>query len=238
MNFLFDVDGTLTPAREKIAKDFERFFVHFLETRRSQGDSIILVTGSDKQKTIEQIGLPLWRLVDYCFQNCGNQVYQKGALVRESEWQPPEGLIQSIKNIIRKSCWFGTSGNNIEHRQGMINISTIGRDCTKEERTKYYEWDKVNEERKHIVNLLKSKYNNLDLSIGGEISIDIYEKGKDKAQAIEAIKDFGLLDKNIFFGDRCEEGGNDYSIAIASDESHHVKDWKDTKRILEIFLKL
>jgi len=47
-----------------------------------------------------------------------------------------------------------------------------------------------------------------------------------------------LLGKNIFFGDRCEEGGNDYSIAMASDESNHVKDWKDTKRILEIYLKL
>jgi len=238
MNFLFDIDGTLTPSRERIVDSFEIFFVRFIQARKSQGDNIILVTGSDKDKTIEQIGLPLWRMVDYCFQNCGNQIYQKGNLIRESEWQQPEGLIQSVKNIIRRSCWFGTAGNNIEHRQGMINISTVGRDCTKEERTEYYEWDKVNEERKHIVNLLKSKYDNLDLAIGGEISIDIYEKGKDKAQAIEAIRDFGLLGKNIFFGDRCEEGGNDHSIALASDEFHNVKDWNDTQRILDIFLKL
>ena len=62
--------------------------------------------------------------------------------------------------------------------------------------------------------------------------------GVDTAQAIEVIKNFGLTGKNIFFGDKCEEGGNDHSIAMISDEFNHVKDWKDTKRILEIYLKL
>ena len=52
MNFLFDIDGTLTPPRQRIVDSFETFFVHFIQTRKSQGDNIIQVTGSDKDKTI------------------------------------------------------------------------------------------------------------------------------------------------------------------------------------------
>ena len=36
----------------------------------------------------------------------------------------------------------------------------------------------------------------------------------------------------MFFGDRCEEGGNDYEIATMSDSYHNVKDWKETFSIL------
>ena len=41
----------------------------------------------------------------------------------------------------------------------------------------------------------------------GEISIDIYPKGKNKAQVLDEI-----MGEVIFFGDRCEEGGNDSPI--------------------------
>ena len=113
MNFLFDVDGTLTPARKPMIDEFRRFFGHWVVKQQTNSNKVFLVTGSDKDKTIEQVGLPLWRLVDGSYQCSGNQIYQKGNLIRESEWQQPEGLIQSVKNIVRKSCWFGTAGNNI-----------------------------------------------------------------------------------------------------------------------------
>ena len=47
----------------------------------------------------------------------------------------------------------------------------------------------------------------LEASVGGEISIDIYPKGKNKAQVLDEI-----IGPVVFFGDRCEEGGNDYPI--------------------------
>ena len=228
MNFLFDIDGTLTPHRQRINDSFRKFFASWCVKQFEQGNKVILVTGSDKQKTIEQIGLPLWRFVTGCYQNCGNQFYVRGKLVWESKWKMSASLHLDIITLIEQSRWYGTATDNIEERVGMVNISTIGRDCTQEERDDYYSWDKENLERLNIVKTLKADHPDIDLAIGGQISIDVYQKGKDKAQIIDQIKG-----ENVFFGDQCGIEGNDYTIAMRSDKYHHVSDWVETYHILK-----
>ena len=49
-NYIFDIDGTLTPSRLPINKNFEIFFINWMKEK-----NVYLVTGSDKEKTIEQI---------------------------------------------------------------------------------------------------------------------------------------------------------------------------------------
>jgi len=68
--YIFDVDGTLTPSREKMNKNFAIWFSVFCQSHH-----VYLVTGSDRAKTIEQIG-------EFIFFNCkrvyncsGNDVY-------------------------------------------------------------------------------------------------------------------------------------------------------------------
>ena len=48
--FIFDVDGTLTPSRQEIDMDFAVFPEFCAE------NDVYLVTGSDREKTIEQVG--------------------------------------------------------------------------------------------------------------------------------------------------------------------------------------
>tara|TARA_Y100001938_G_scaffold97429_1_gene133346 strand:+ start:445 stop:1146 length:702 start_codon:yes stop_codon:yes gene_type:complete len=229
-NYLFDVDGTLTPARGKIDQDFKKYFGDWVSEKRSLGDKVFLVTGSDRSKTVEQIGLPVCRVVNGCYQNCGNQLYIRNALVKESAWRMSTHLRLDILMILEKSPWNGHAENNIEERAGMINISTIGRSATPKQREAYFRWDKVANERKKIAEILSLRYPKLEFSIGGEISIDAYPKGKDKSQV---LKD--LSGESIFFGDSCEIGGNDYSIAIQSDRYHNVKDWKETEYIMKVY---
>ena len=76
-NFLFDVDGTLTPHRQPITEDFKSLFIRWLSREHKRGNKIFLVTGSDKEKTIEQISEQIWRSVDGSYQNAGNQLYKK-----------------------------------------------------------------------------------------------------------------------------------------------------------------
>ena len=47
--------------------------------------------------------------------------------------------------------------------------------------------------------------------MGGSISIDIIEKGKDKGQIVPWMINRGV-NKLTFVGDRCEPGGNDWGI--------------------------
>ena len=79
-----------------------------------------------------------------------------------------------------------------------------------------------------------SQFKNIEASIGGEISIDIYEKNKNKAQVLDDLN--GDI---IFFGDRCEPGGNDFPIVeqifwlIDEHTIHSVNDWTETHNILK-----
>ena len=229
-NFLFDVDGTLTPHRQPITEEFKTFFIKFISREHKKGNKIFLVTGSDKEKTIEQVGSQIWLSVNGCYQNCGNQLYENGELIKQSDWELCGGLEKSVRHQIRKSVWNGTAGTNIEKRVGMANITTIGRECTQEEREYYYEWDQQWKEREHIVDKLSTAYPDIDFAIGGQISIDIYPKGKDKSQVLEDMDG-----EVFFFGDACQENGNDYPIHSKLDIFHSfwVKNFEETKQFLE-----
>lgn len=54
MFFAFDVDGTLTPSRQQIFPEFEQWFFKWISFIQSKGHSVLLVTGSDYAKTLEQ----------------------------------------------------------------------------------------------------------------------------------------------------------------------------------------
>ena len=161
-------------------------------------------------------------------QDCGNKVFLVTGSDKESDWQLTGSLEVAVKNEIRNSVWNGTSGNNIERRIGMANISTIGRDCSQDQRSYYYEWDQQWGEREFICSKLSKSYPEVEFSIGGEISIDIYPKGKDKSQVLNDIDG-----ETIFFGDRCIEGGNDFSIATKSNLFYNVSGYKEVETILQ-----
>ena len=230
-NFLFDVDGTLTDSRCSIDEDFKKYFAEWVNIQRSKRNKVFLVTGSDRDKTVEQIGVSLWRHVDGCYQNCGNVYYEKGKLRYQKVWQVPDELRISITKQIEQSRWFGKFTGNIEERIGMINISTIGRDCNAVSRREYYNWDKEKGERIDIAHNLSKEFPDLSFCIGGEISIDIFPKGKDKSQVLNHMKG-----ETCFFGDKCDVGGNDYTIYTMADKKYFVSGWKETYEILDRLL--
>ena len=50
MNYFFDVDGTLTPHRQKIDKEFKKFFENWATDKMENGDSVILVQAPIQRK--------------------------------------------------------------------------------------------------------------------------------------------------------------------------------------------
>ena len=225
MNYLFDVDGTLTPSRLPIDKNFEQFFLNWIKDK-----NVYLVTGSDKDKTIEQVGEKIWLNVTRAYQSCGNAVYEKGKLIRQSDFKLDVELQRMLFTLKACSDWKHHHGNHIEERIGLVNYSTIGRNCDQSSRNAYYAWDQLKGERKLFCKMIEDTFPHLEASIGGEISIDIYPKGQNKAQVLNDLK--GPI---IFFGDRCEPGGNDYPIALRIEDEHivhNVKNWEETYKIL------
>uniref|UniRef100_A0A803LIS7 Phosphomannomutase n=1 Tax=Chenopodium quinoa TaxID=63459 RepID=A0A803LIS7_CHEQI len=102
-------------------------------------------------------------------------------------------------------------GTFIEFRNGMINVSPIGRNCSQEERDEFEKYDKVQKIRATMVSVLREKFGQLNLtfSIGGQISFDVFPRGWDKTYSLRYLEDFSEIH---FFGDKTFEGGNDHEI--------------------------
>ena len=76
----------------------------------------------------------------------------------------------------------------------------------------------------------------MSIALGGQTGLDIGPYGSDKSQI---LRDFKLGQTLYFFGDRMEEGGNDYSLGKAVKEmggyTYHVNDYVDTHlRLIEL----
>ena len=71
IKYIFDVDGTLTPSRGRMDKEFSLWFGKFCIE-----NDVYLVTGSDRPKTIEQIGEYLYSKCKRVYQCSGNDVWE------------------------------------------------------------------------------------------------------------------------------------------------------------------
>lgn len=67
-------------------------------------------------------------------------------------------------------------GTFIEFRTGMINISPVGRNCTKEERIQFYEYDLEHQIRQKFIQAIKKEFPDLALtySIGKQDFLYLY----------------------------------------------------------------
>ena len=72
-NYIFDVDGTLTPSRQKINSEFELFFKDFINK-----NNVWLITGSDYPKTVEQVGKEICEKVKAVYNCAGNNIWKNG----------------------------------------------------------------------------------------------------------------------------------------------------------------
>ena len=229
MIYIFDVDGTLTPSRERIDARFELWFTRFCRTH-----TVCLATGSDIDKTREQLGDPLVNLCTYSFNCNGADVYYKGGSYFSSSWKAPDDLYTHLEHALYKSSYIHHYGRHIEERCGMVNFSIVGRDAQGQERTHYYEWDKISREREALCKTINSRWPSIEARVGGETSIDISARGSDKSQILDYLHGESIT----FFGDRCESPGNDAPLAEAlSNRSdcvvHPVDGWRTTWDILK-----
>lgn len=222
MNYVFDVDGTLTPSREKIDSEFHDFF---LSLCRKQ--TVYLVTGSDYAKTLEQLGEKICTAVEGIFNCSGNMLTRRSVVMYVNDFELLDTERIMLESELRTSGFPVRTGNHIEKRIGTVNFSIVGRNATKIEREQYKVWDEATNERRKICDILNTMFTRLECVIGGETGIDIFMRGHDKSQIAKYVKPF------VFFGDRCEVGGNDHTIFKSADNGYHVKDWQETYRILK-----
>jgi len=222
--FLFDVDGTLTDARKPINEDFKQFMFEFLKTHKC-----MIVTGSDRPKTIEQVGEDLTNMFERVYHCSGNHVFVGSEEVSRNEWELSNEHIKFLEEQLQRSNYPEKVGQHIEQRIGTANFSICGRAADWEQRDRYKEWEQVNRSREIIAIGFNEMFDDAIAQVAGETSIDIFPNGCDKSQAV-----LQQNDTTIFFGDNCMPGGNDYSAAQISTVFHQIdRGYKQTWEILK-----
>ena len=228
--YIFDVDGTLTPSRKKIEHEFWAPFLIFC-----RNNHVSLVTGSDREKTVEQLGLDICYTAKRVYNCSGSDVYEKNENVYRDAWELPKQVEKFLEDELAYSCFPIRNGLHIERRPGGVNFSILGRGKdTLNGREEYVKWDKERLERVDIAERLKTQFPDLEVQVGGQTGLDLAPKGSNKSQI---LRDFDKTDDLHFFGDMMEEGQNDYPLAMAILDNmmgtcYNVNDYKETQKLL------
>ncbi|PNY24519.1 Phosphomannomutase [Tolypocladium capitatum] len=244
---LFDVDGTLTPARLDASPEM----LDLLRALRKKC-AIGFVGGSDLVKQQEQLGRPagtsVVSLFDFCFSENGLTAYKLGQQLPSNsfiQWlgeEPYKQLVSFCLHYIADLDIPIKRGTFVEFRNGMINVSPVGRNASTKERNDFQAYDKDAKVREKFVAALKERFDHLGLtfSIGGQISFDVFPQGWDKTYCLkhldnEAKKPGGIAYKTIhFFGDKTSQGGNDWEIYNhPATTGHSVTGPEETMRIVK-----
>jgi phosphomannomutase len=238
--YVFDVDGTLTESRSHIDLSFKKWLKTWM-----RNNNVFFVTGSDYQKTVEQVGSDVCLLADGIFNCSGNSITQKNKKIYTSKWSLNDQQITWLNDALQRSMFTNKTGRHIEKRDGLVNFSVVGRNADTAERKQYSEYDRRTKERQKIAEAFNKQFENSGAVaiVAGDTGIDITEAGKDKRQI---IKYFMQPDIHVtFVGDSIYLGGNDYPFAEALREhkpNQHkivsVKGWKDTWKHLRNLEKI
>jgi len=212
--YLFDVDGTLTPARMPMDEAFGMFFDRFATSNK-----VVLISGSDYKKIQEQVPQDILNKCEGVYGCSGAEYFEIDVLIYRKEHEFPRQLLELCEGFISNSAYHQRCGTHIEKRPGMLNISSVGRDATNDERKSYHAWDMKNNERIAFVDVINNSGLPYEASAGGEISIDIVPRGWNKSVVKSEILSKYPQASLVFFGDKIVPNGNDLPLAVALEDS-------------------
>lgn len=240
---LFDVDGTLVDS----GKEIDSYMIAALKELKSLGYHIGIAGGGNIDKILNQMKYEIY--FDHYFSECGcvyyknmfsdklvlEKIYEKN--IREHELYP------SINVLIKKSLEFLSkveytiTGNFIDLRTGIIYISLIGMSANEKERDYFKKYDATYKIREQLIELLHNTAktlnieNKISILEGGSVGIAIYPYEWDKIQVLPSLTHYSEIQ---YFGDKYEEGGNDYGIIHhKSVKGHKIDNKHDTYALLK-----
>lgn len=126
-------------------------------------------------------------------------------------------------------------GEILEDRGSQITFSALGQKAPHEAKR---DWDPSGAKRGALRDAVAARLPDLEVRSGGSTSIDITLAGIDKAYGMRQLAEHtGIaLTSMLFYGDRLDEGGNDYPVLAIGVPSVAVEGWEDTADKLDALL--
>jgi len=130
------------------------------------------VGGSDLAKQQEQLGdtdVPVTTLFDFCFPENGLTAFKLGKQLPSQSFigwlgeHKYKALVKFILHYIADLDIPVKRGTFVEFRNGMINVSPIGRNASVDERNEYQRYDLKHKIRETFVGVLQQKFADMGL---------------------------------------------------------------------------
>lgn len=241
----FDLDDTLAVTKSPISD-------HMVEVLGKVLDSfdVCIISGGKfeqfRNQVIDRLDLEPMKLRRmHMMPTCGTRYYKYDESSKDWELQYAEDLTDEQKERIisalessSKELGFweeNPAGDIIEDRNSQITYSALGQKAEAEAK---YAWDPDGSKKQKLRALVAEKLPDLEVRAGGSTSIDVTRLGIDKAYGMQKLIDALDLSRDdiLFFGDKLQEGGNDYAVKAMGIDSLEVDKWEDTAARLETIL--
>lgn len=241
----FDLDDTLaitkSPISDKMAETLTKILDHF---------EVCVISGGRyeqfQEQVINRLDLsPMQTRRLHLMPTCGTRYYKYDD--KEEDWslQYAEDLTEDQKHEITRvleesakklGYWEESpAGDIIEDRNSQITYSALGQKATPEDK---YAWDPDGTKKFSLRDLAARSLPGLEVRAGGSTSIDVTRVGVDKAYGMHKLMEELEISKDdiLFFGDKLQEGGNDYPVKAMGIDCLDVDKWEDTVGRLEAIL--
>lgn len=239
----FDLDDTLaitkSPISDRMAGLIGRLLEHY---------DICVITGGRfeqiRSQVVDRLDAPehlMGKL--HLMPTCGTRYYRYNELDHKWVMQYAEDLtkeqkariIEALESTAKElDIWCeNPKGEIIEDRFSQITMSALGQQASPEDK---YAWaEKYKDVRPIYRDKVAEKLPDLEVRIGGTTSTDITLPGIDKAYGMERLIDAIDVSKDeiLFFGDKLDEGGNDYPVKAMGIDSIPVDGWETTAYALD-----
>jgi phosphomannomutase len=240
-----DLDGTLARSKDKLTPEMAEVICGVLKRHY-----FAVISGGAfpqfQKQVISQLSLAGDDLQNlYLFPTMGSTCYTYD--IATSTWKQlydeplPEAdrkrIISALEWAIPES---GVDVSNaygalVEDRSTQVTFSGQGQDAPVEVKQV---WDPEKTKRMKIVELLKTKIPEFEMSVNAHSSIDITRPGLDKSYAIGKIKELLHVvdDEIVFLGDALFKGGNDAPVKKTDVDFVEVPTPEDTLRFLRQYV--
>jgi HAD superfamily hydrolase (TIGR01484 family) len=241
---IFDLDGTLAESKQALDIEMAWLLTNLLKTKKVaviSGGSYIqfqkqfLSNFPPDKKLFESLFLfPASGTMFYRYENGAWKEVYSNPISEESK----KKIIAAFAEVEKKLNMSEpvVYGEKIEDRRTQITYSALGQQAPLVAKK---HWDEEQLKRKKIVAALTPLIPDFGIRIGGMTSIDVTEKGIDKAYGVRIIeKTLNIpMEKTVFVGDALFPGGNDYPAKTTGVDCVQIKGVPETKDFIRELLK-
>lgn len=242
---VFDLDGTLTESKQSL--DFE--MAELLLKLVDKGFFIAVMSGGSldqfKHQFLESLAfspeqyerlilVPTSGASMYRYQNKDwSEVYRRDLSAGDQQI-----IIATLKTIIETLGFLPSKsyGEIIENRGTQITYSALGQQAPIAEKKI---WDPDQKKRRQIVELFLKQLPLFEPRIGGMTSVDITQKGVDKAYGVKKLSEILSIPvkEMIYVGDALFPGGNDEPVRASGIDCVSVADFSETKNYIRSLIE-